>query len=227
VAGVQLDGGEDSLTGRSSGSKGSGISKGSSAGISKRGGTSISKWGTKTSISKWGTKTSISKWGSNSRGSVSNVGNNGTGSSGVNTTEKTSTDTIGTSIWVWKDSGEGSRGSNLISSTPLSLLSNSLFSSRLLRGSGGCSSSGSVSSSKFSLGSSNLRSVNNGNWEGEVENGSDKGLNDRGNGKVGSGNSESIDGISNVVDSLEKTIGVNILVGAGGHSIGIAGLSTG
>jgi len=224
VAGVQLDGGEDSLTGRSSGSKGSGISKGSSAGISKRGGTSISKWGT---------KTSISEWGSNSRGSVSNVGNNGTGSSGVNTTEKTSTDTIGTSIWVWKDSGEGSRGSNfsnLISSTPLSLLSNSLFSSRLLRGSGGSSSSGSVSSSKFSLGSSNLRSVNNGNWKGEVENGSNKGLNgadDRGNGKVGSGNSESIDGISNVVDSLEKTIGVNVLVGAGGHSIGIAGLSTG
>merc|ERR1712128_330430 len=166
-------------------------------------------------------------------GSVSNVGNNGTGSSGVNTTEKTSTDTIGTSIWVWKDSGEGSRGSNfsnLISSTPLSLLSNSLFNSRLLRGSGGSSSSGSVSSSKLSLGSSNLRSVNNGNWKGEVENGSDKGLNgadDRGNRKVGSGNSESIDGISNVVDSLEKTIGVNVLVGAGGHSVGIAGLSTG
>merc|ERR1719341_1012061 len=131
---------------------------------------------------------------------MSNVSNDGTRGSSINTTEKTSTNTISASIWVGKDSG-GGNSSNLISSTPLSLFSNSLF-----RGSGGSSSS------------SILSSVFNSNWEREVKNWSSKGCgsgSNRGNGKVGSGNSESVNRISNVVDSLQKTVGINVLVGAG------------
>merc|ERR1719435_801453 len=70
----------------------------------------------------------------------------------------------------------------------------------------------------------------NSDGKGKVENGSGKGFDSgggTGDGKVGSGNSESVDGVCDVVDSLEETVGVNVLVGAGGHSVGIAGLSTG
>jgi len=220
VAGVQLDSGEDSLTGRSSGSKGSGIGKRGSASIGKRGSAGIGKRGS-ASISE-SRETGIGS--SDSWDSMSNVSNDGTRGSSINTTEKTGTNTISTSIWVGKDS-RGGDSSNLISITPLSLLSNSY-----LRGGGGSSSGGSISNSKFSLGGSNLRSVFNSNWEGEVENGSNKGgdsSSNRGNGEVGSGYSESVNGISNVVDSLQETVSINVLVGAGGHSIGIAGLSTG
>merc|ERR1719382_990508 len=110
---------------------------------------------------------------------MSNVSNNGTRSGSINTTEKTSTNTVGTGIRVGKDSGDSNRGCFLVSITPLP------FSS-LLRG--GSSSGGR---------------------------------------EVSSGNSESIDRVSNVVHSLEKTISVNVLVRAGCHSVGIAGLSTG
>merc|ERR1739838_44137 len=200
VAGVQLDGGEDSLTGRSSGSKGS---------------SNSNSWGGKRSSNSSG-KTSIGKTGigsSDSRDSMSNVSNNGTGSSGINTTEKTSTKTVSSGIWVGKDS-RGGNSSDLIGITPPSL-NNSW---------GGFGSGGSsiISSSKFSLSSSNLRGVNNSNWEGEIENGSNSS-----DGEVGSGNSESVDGISDVVHCLQKSVSINVLVGAGGHSIGIAGLCTG
>jgi hypothetical protein len=36
-----------------------------------------------------------------------------------------------------------------------------------------------------------------------------------------------VDVISDVVDSLDQAVGINILVGAGGHSVGVAGLSPG
>merc|ERR1719209_2520793 len=123
---------------------------------------------------------------------------------------------VGTGIGVRKDSGEGSgRGSLfLVSVTSLPL-------SSLLRGSGGGSGSSIVSSSKFSLSSSNLSGIFNSDWEGKVENGSGEGFDSggsTGDGKVGSGNSESIDGVGDVVDSLQETISVDVLVGAGGHS---------
>merc|ERR1739838_646240 len=197
VAGVQLDGGEDSLTGRSSGSKGS---------------SNSNSWGGKRSSNSSG-KTSIGKAGigsSDSRDSMSNVSNNGTGSSGINTTEKTSTKTVSSGIWVRKDS-RGGNSSDLIGITPPSL-NNSW---------GGFGSGGSsiISSSKFSLSSSNLRGVNNSNWEGEIENGSNKRSDFGSNscdGKVGSGNSESVDGIGDVVHCLQKSVSINVLVGAGG-----------
>jgi hypothetical protein len=163
--------------------------------------------------------------GSDSGGGVGNVSNNGTRGSGIDTTEKTSTYSVGSSIWVRKDSGESSDGGSLllISITSLPL-------SSLLRGSGGGSGSSIISSSEFSLSSSNLSGIFNSDGKGKVENGSGKGFDSgggTGDGKVGSGNSESVDGVGDVVDSLEETVGVNVLVGAGGHSVGIAGLSTG
>jgi hypothetical protein len=209
MAGVQLDGGEDSLTGRSGGSKRSSNS---------HGGSSIGSGETSIGSGKMSSGES-----SNSRGGMSNVSNNGTRGGSINTTEKTSTNTVGTSIRVRKDSGGSDRGSFLISITPLP------FSSLL----GGSSSSGGgslVSSSKLSLGSSNFRSILDSNWEGEVENGSSKRFDSessRADREVSSGNSESIDRVSNVVHSLEETISIDVLVRAGGHSVGIAGLSTG
>merc|ERR1712227_23671 len=47
------------------------------------------------------------------------------------------------------------------------------------------------------------------------------------NWEVGAGDLESVDGVGNIVDGLEQTVGVNVLVGAGGHSIGVSCLSTG
>merc|ERR1739847_254863 len=93
---------------------------------------------------------------------MSNVSNNGTRGGSINTTEKTSTNTVGASIRVGKDSGDSNRGCFLVSITPLP------FSS-LLRGS---SSSGGGSL----VGSSNFSSILNSNWEGEVESGSSKGF---------------------------------------------------
>merc|ERR1719211_600853 len=164
--------------------------------------------------------------GIDSGGSMSNVSNNGTGSSGIDTTEKTSTYSVGTSIRIGKDSGDSDRGSSsfLISITPLPL------SSGLLRSSSGGSSSSIISNSEFSLSGSNLSGILNSNWEGKVENGSSEGLDSggsSGDGEVGSGNSESVNGISDVVNSLQKTISINVLVRSGGHSVGIAGLGTG
>merc|ERR1719348_2863084 len=47
------------------------------------------------------------------------------------------------------------------------------------------------------------------------------------NWQVSSSNSESVDGVSDVVDSLKKAVGIDVLVGASGYSISITGLSTG
>merc|ERR1719367_1921484 len=49
----------------------------------------------------------------------------------------------------------------------------------------------------------------------------------RGNWNVGSSNSESIDIISNVVDSLENSIGIHILVTSSSHSKSILSFSLG
>merc|ERR1712025_1351543 len=107
-------------------------------------------------------------------------------------------------IWVWESSDSwSSSNSDLLG---LSLLS--------------------VSSS----GGSNLWGILNGNWDWEVEDWSLKwssSWDSWSDWEVGAGNSESVDWVGNIVDSLEETVGVNILVGAGGHSIGVSGLSSG
>merc|ERR1711936_1190234 len=132
---------------------------------------------------------------------MSNVCNNSTGGSSINTSEKTSTNTISSSIRIRKNSWGGCYNSRLL----ISITSLPFFSSWFFWG-------GSIiSSSKFSLSSSNLRSVLDSNWEGEVENWSSKRSNFRsgsGNGKVGSSNSESVDGVSNIINSLEKTVSI-------------------
>merc|ERR1719309_1344470 len=46
-------------------------------------------------------------------------------------------------------------------------------------------------------------------------------------GKVGSLDTESVDVVRDVVDSLEDAVSINILVGTGGHSVGVTGLSLG
>jgi hypothetical protein len=58
---------------------------------------------------------------------------------------------------------------------------------------------------EFSLGSTHFRGIDNGDWTcGDEWSGS--------NWDVGSGNPESVDGVGNVVDSLEEAVGIHIAV---------------
>merc|ERR1719189_2958427 len=99
----------------------------------------------------------------------------------------------------------------------------------------GSSSSGfSMSSKVFSSSSSNFRCLLRGNrghqggssW-GHRGNRESSWGSLRGHRDVGTSHSESIDIISNVVDSLENSIGIHILIASSGHSKGILGLSLG
>jgi len=47
------------------------------------------------------------------------------------------------------------------------------------------------------------------------------------NREVGSGHTEAIDGVGNIVDSLKESIGINILVAATGHSKCVSRFSPG
>merc|ERR1711878_174455 len=80
-----------------------------------------------------------------------------------------------------------------------------------------------MSSKVFSSSSSNFRGLFRGN-RGH-QGGSSWGY--RGHRDVGASHSESIDIISNVVHSLENSIGIHILIASSGHSKGILGLSLG
>jgi len=85
-----------------------------------------------------------------------------------------------------------------------------------------------MSSKMFSLGSSNLRSINHSNRSNQRSSSwSSNWSNFRGNWNICSSNSESIDIISNVVDCLEDSISINILVTSSGHSKSILGFSLG
>jgi len=120
------------------------------------------------------------------------------------------------SVWETKGKSSNSWSSFLISITSLSLRSSS----------GGSFKSSSVGS----LGLSNLGGVLGSNGEWEVKDWGSEWFNSWGgwaDWEVGAGNLESVDGISDIVDGLEETVGVNVLVGAGGHSIGVSGLGTG
>merc|ERR1712235_84365 len=140
----------------------------------------------------------------------------GWGSSGGSNWESSIGKVESSGIWVWESSDSWSSSNSDLFSLSLSSLS---------RSGGGLIKS----SLEFSLGSSNLWGILNGNWDWEVKDWSLKRSSSRdswSNWEVGAGNSESVDWVSNIVDSLEETVGVNILVGAGGHSIGVSGLSS-
>ena len=44
--------------------------------------------------------------------------------------------------------------------------------------------------------------------------------------EVGASNPEAVDWVSDVVNGLKETVGIDVLVGSGGHTEGIAGLET-
>jgi len=159
--------------------------------------------------------------GNDLRGGVGNVGNDGSrGGSGQRGDE---------AVGV----GEGKSGGNNLGGSPLPLS----------RGSGDGSLLGGVSLGESSLGSNDLlgvsdldsledggRGLDTGEDRGRgldsIKDGGGK-VSSASNGEVGALDTESVDVISNVVDSLDQAVGINILVGAGGHSVGVAGLSPG
>lgn len=275
VSRVELDGGEDSITGWSSSNSGDWSSvqswnKSWSSGVVEGGQSWSSHWkgvvGQGESSSNW--VSSIGQggesWSSHNSVSLSlslAVGEGGESSVGDNWS---SGDLVGDLSWGdhirlddwrmgngggWSEdwgSGVGQRESSSIvqrkssdgwssdngsnwsngssragNDSGLSLASLSLRSSGL---------GSSKSLSMGSLGSSDLWGVLNGDRDGEVKDWSLERSGGRDGGsdwEVGAGNSEAIDWVSHIVDSLEETIGVNVLVGACCHSIGVPGLSPG
>jgi len=149
--------------------------------------------------------------GDDLRGGMGNVGNDGgRGGSGQRGDE---------AVGV----GKGESGSNNLGGTPLPLG----------RGSGNGSLLGGVSLGESSLsgddllGVSDLDSLEDGGWGlDSLEDGGDE-ASSASNREVGALDTESVDVISNVVDSLDQAVGINILVGAGGHSVGVTSLSPG
>jgi len=156
--------------------------------------------------------------GNDLRGGMGNVGNDGGRGGG----SQRGDEAVGV--------GKRVSGSNNLGGTPLPLG----------RGSGDSSLLGSVGLGESSLGSNDIVSVSDldsledgcrGLDTGEggldsLEDGGDE-ASSASNGEVGALDTESVDVISDVVDSLDKAVGINILVGAGGHSIGVTGLSPG
>ena len=205
MARVELDGGEGRLTAGSSG-----ISNGGSDswGGSQGGGSS----------SNSGHGSGNSRGGSVVQGGEASVveGEPGNGESGQ---VEAGSVRVGQS----SDGGSGDHSGLLVSVTLLPLSVSGLQESQV----GG-------------LGLSHLRGVLDGLGGDSGEDGGDEGLGVEGGGdqgsdlgggggsgadwEVGAGNSEPVDRVGNIVDSLEETVGVNVLVGASGHTIGIAGL---
>lgn len=205
VSGVKLDGGECGLGGRGSGSNGSntvvgkrGVDGGGVGDLRDDGGGGGSdKTVSKSSVSESGVSRS-DKTVSRSDETVSGVSSSDQTVSGVS---KGKSAKSGVS--------EGKSGSDDVTLLPLS--------------------DGGVGSGVLGLSGGNLSGVDRGDGKGEVEDGSDKGLGYQSGGsdrEVGSGNAESVDGVGDVVDSLEETVAVQVLVGSSGHAIGVAGLTT-
>jgi len=192
VAGVELDGGEDSLPGGGGSGHGDGTG---SVGHGSR--------------------------GNDLRGGMGNVGNDGSRGGGGQRGDE--------AVGV----GQGKSGGNNLGRTPLPLG----------RGSGDGSLLGGVSLGESSLGGddilgvSDLDSLEDGGRG--LDTGEDRGrgldsLEDGGsevssasNGEVGALDPEAVDIVGDVVHSLDKAVSINILVGAGSHSISVAGLSPG
>ena len=211
VARVELDGGKGGLTGRSSGisdrgsdsrSSNSGHSRGSDSGSSNSRSSGVSQ-----------------SWHSGESGVVKRSAGNG--KSG-----EVKSGSVGIGESSDGGSSDGGSSDSLISVTSLPLSGSNLSS---LEG-----------SKVGSLGLSDLGGVLD--WLGgdSGEDGSNKRLGVEGGGdqrlglghnrdggadwEVGASNSESVDGVSDIVDSLEKTVSVNVLVRTSGHTVGIAGL---
>ena len=229
VAGVELDGGQSGLTAGSSGISHGGSDSG--GGSSQRGGGS----------GNGGHGSSNSGGGSVVQSGEPGVVEGGqTGDSGVVEGEASggeSGQVEAGSVGVGQggDGGGGhhSSGLLLVSRAPLPL-----------------SVSGLQQGQVSGLGLGNLGGVLDGLGGDSGEDGSDQGLGVEGGGdqglrveggglqggdlggsegsgadwEVGAGNSEAVDWVGNIVDSLEQTVSINVLVGASGHTIGIAGL---
>lgn len=153
------------------------------------------------------------------RGGMGNVGNNGGRGGGSQRGDKA----VGVGGNEAVGVGKGESGSNNLGGTPLPLG----------RGGGNGSLLGGVSLGESSLSCDDLLGVSDldsledgGRGLDSLEDGGDK-AGSASNGKVGALDTESVDVISDVVDSLDQAVGINILVGAGGHSVGVAGLSPG
>jgi len=197
VAGVELDGGEDSLPGGGGSSNGDGTgSVGNGSG------------------------------GDNLRGGVGNVGNDGGRGGG----SQRGDEAVGVGGDEAMGVGKGESSSNNLGGTPLPLS----------RGSGNGSLLGGVSLGEGSLSSDDLLGISDldsledgGRGLDSLEDGGrsldslEDGGGETSDREVGALDTESVDVISNVVDSLDQAVGINILVGAGGHSVGVAGLSPG
>jgi hypothetical protein len=196
VAGVQLDGGEDSLSGGGSRHSvvGEGGSSGGKTGIGVGSGeTGIGVGSGETGIGEGGVKTGIRECGVKT----------GIGEGGVKT-----------------GIGVGEGGGDHLGLTALPL------------GAGGSvAGDGFIESGlEFSLGGNNFGGVGNRGGAGQGEDGSVKRSNNGGSGsggEVGTSHTETVDGVSNVVDCLQDTVGVHILVGALGNSESVARLSSG
>jgi len=149
--------------------------------------------------------------GNNLRSGMGNVGNDG----GRGSSSQRGDQAMGVR--------KGEPGSNNLGRTPLP------FS----RGSGNGSLLGGVSLGEGSLSGNDLLGVSDldsledgGRGLDSLEDGSDE-ASSASNGEVGTLDTESVDVISDVVDSLDQAVGINILVGASGHSISVTGLSPG
>ena len=123
--------------------------------------------------------------------------------------------------------GKGKTGSDNLGGTPLPLS----------RGGGNGSLLGGVSLGEGSLGSGDLLGVGDldsledrGRGLDTLEDGSgsldsiEDGGSKASDGKVSALDTESVDVVGDVVDSLDKAVGINVLVGASCHSVGVAGL---
>ena len=219
MARVELDGGEGGLT-----AGGSGISQGSSDGGSSSQGSGGSGHGGNGSSHSWSSSIGQS-WDSGNSGVVQS---RDSGESGVvegksSGGESGEVEAGGVRVGQSSDGWSSNNSSLLISVTLLPL-----------------GVSGLQESEVGSLGLGDLRGVLDGLGGDSGEDGGDQGLGVEGGGdqrlglrnnrdggadwEVGASNSESVDGVSDIVDSLEKTVSVNVLVRTSGHTVGIAGL---
>jgi len=240
MARVQLDSGEDSIpSGGSSHSRSSHSNSGGS-----HSGTGVGDGGSGHSRSSHG--------GVNHGAGVGDVGHDLGGSGGSQDWGshggvgggKNVASGVGGSIGVGKagsdygggsgndgSSSGGNNGAVGVTLLPLgnnSLDGNNLGNSSLLSGVG-CGESGLGLNNLGGIG--NLNSLEDGGGGldtledgGGGEGGSHGG---GGHGKVGALHTEAVDVVSDVVDGLDESVGIDILVGTGGHSIGVTGLGTG
>jgi len=229
VARVELDGGQDGLTVRSSGvGYGGSNSRGSSKGC--RGSSDSSDRSShsrsSSSISQSWDSGIVESWDSSESGIVERKSSSWE-SGEVESSSWESGEVESSSVRVRQSSdGGSSNNSLLISITSLPVSISSLEKSEV-----------------GSLGLGNLGSVLDGLRGNSGEDRGDKGLGVEGWGhqrldisgdwdggsdwEVGASNSESVNRVSHIVDGLEKTVSINVLVGPSGHTEGIAGLSTG